>query len=145
MSAHNLMTLFKRTSLNVYDADIFNCSRQSLRSHLRCPSHRIVATRSKDLADNRIEQADEPAHTRQDRARRALTAWRGITEKALAGVRGEENEIERIRRELNPTRPVLRRPNARLSHRKRENPENRRLAGAEGVEFELAGDILNSQ
>jgi hypothetical protein len=29
MSAHNLMTLFKRTSLNVYDADIFNCSRQS--------------------------------------------------------------------------------------------------------------------
>jgi hypothetical protein len=28
MSAHNLMTLFKRTSLNVYDADIFNCSRQ---------------------------------------------------------------------------------------------------------------------
>ena len=28
MSAHNLMTLIKRTSLNVYDADIFNCSRQ---------------------------------------------------------------------------------------------------------------------
>jgi hypothetical protein len=28
MSAHNLMTLFKRASLNVYDADIFNCSRQ---------------------------------------------------------------------------------------------------------------------
>jgi hypothetical protein len=30
MSAHNLMTLFKRTSLNVYDADIFNCSRHCL-------------------------------------------------------------------------------------------------------------------
>ena len=29
MSAHNLMTLFKRTSLIVYDPDIFNCSRQS--------------------------------------------------------------------------------------------------------------------
>ena len=28
MSTHNLMTLFKRTSLNVYDEDIFNCSRQ---------------------------------------------------------------------------------------------------------------------
>jgi hypothetical protein len=24
MSAHNLMTLIKRTSLNVYDADMFN-------------------------------------------------------------------------------------------------------------------------
>jgi hypothetical protein len=30
VSAHNLMTLSKRTSLNVYEADIFNCSRQSL-------------------------------------------------------------------------------------------------------------------
>src|ERR1700687_5948505 len=29
MSAHNLMTLFTRTSLNVYDATIFNCSRQA--------------------------------------------------------------------------------------------------------------------
>jgi hypothetical protein len=28
VSAHNLITLIKRTSLNVYDADIFNCSRQ---------------------------------------------------------------------------------------------------------------------
>jgi len=32
VSAHNLMTLIKRTSLIVYDADIFNCSRQ------QCPS-----------------------------------------------------------------------------------------------------------
>ncbi len=30
VSAHNLMTLIKRTSLNVYEADIFNCSRQVL-------------------------------------------------------------------------------------------------------------------
>jgi hypothetical protein len=29
MSAHNLVTLIKRTSLNVYEADIFNCSRQA--------------------------------------------------------------------------------------------------------------------
>jgi len=29
MSAPNLMTLTKRTSLNVYGADIFTCSRQS--------------------------------------------------------------------------------------------------------------------
>jgi len=28
MSAPNLMTLTKRTSLNVYGADIFTCSRQ---------------------------------------------------------------------------------------------------------------------
>ena len=27
MSVHNLITLIKRTSLNVYEADIFNCSR----------------------------------------------------------------------------------------------------------------------
>ncbi len=27
MSAHHLMTLIKRTSPNVYEADIFNCSR----------------------------------------------------------------------------------------------------------------------
>ena len=31
MSAHNLMTLFKRTSLIVYDPDIFNCSRHTVR------------------------------------------------------------------------------------------------------------------
>jgi len=30
MSAHNLMSFIKRTSPNVYAADIFNCSRQSL-------------------------------------------------------------------------------------------------------------------
>jgi len=30
MSAPNLMTLTKRTSLNVYGADIFTCSRQTL-------------------------------------------------------------------------------------------------------------------
>jgi len=29
MSAPNLMTLTKRTSLNVYGADIFTCSRQA--------------------------------------------------------------------------------------------------------------------
>jgi len=32
MSAHNLMTLFKRTSLIVYDPDIFNCSRHGRES-----------------------------------------------------------------------------------------------------------------
>jgi hypothetical protein len=34
VSAHNLITLTKRKSLNVYDADIFNCSQQpSPRAH----------------------------------------------------------------------------------------------------------------
>lgn len=33
MSALNLMTLIKRTSLNVYDADIFNCSQHDLFAH----------------------------------------------------------------------------------------------------------------
>jgi len=32
MSAPNLMTLTKRTSLNVYGADIFTCSRQAARA-----------------------------------------------------------------------------------------------------------------
>ena len=46
MSAHNLMTLFKRTSLNVYDADIFNCSRQTReRSLMGYAASRIRAIR----------------------------------------------------------------------------------------------------
>ena len=35
MSAPNLMTLTKRTSLNVYGADIFTCSRQPQRHSLK--------------------------------------------------------------------------------------------------------------
>ena len=33
MSAHHLMSFFKRTSPNVYEADIFNCSRQENIGH----------------------------------------------------------------------------------------------------------------
>jgi hypothetical protein len=34
VSAHNLMTLIKRTSPNVYEADIFNSSRQRRKRYL---------------------------------------------------------------------------------------------------------------
>src|ERR1700737_2336192 len=42
MSAHNLMTLFKRTSLIVYDPDIFNCSRQRRVDHFSTVTLRVA-------------------------------------------------------------------------------------------------------
>jgi hypothetical protein len=43
VSAHHLMTLIKRTSPNVYEADIFNCPRQR-RTRAQVPSLIAPAT-----------------------------------------------------------------------------------------------------
>ena len=61
MSAPNLMTLTKRTSLNVYGADIFTCSRHSrvgflLLDRAGCWSIRIVSQRIKSASTVRVAQ-----------------------------------------------------------------------------------------